>query len=125
MNIITLVGNLCRDFTAKTTSNGKTIASNAIAVKRDRKEADGTYATDFFNLSCFGAQAEYATKYLKKGDKVAISGSLHINDYVSKNGAQNKSIDIMVSSIENLTTKQKEETTEEPEVDVTDDDLPW
>lgn len=145
MNNVTLIGNVCRDFELRQTANGTSIASNTIAVKRDRKEADGTYATDFFDVYCFGAQADYAVKYIRKGDRISVAGSVHIRDYTTRNGIKGRAVEVSVMSIENLTPKDDtapEETakpTEAPEasapaneaapapapVDLTDDDLPF
>ena len=115
------------------------VASDTIAVKRDRKEADGTYATDFFDIYMFGKQAEYAAKYLRKGDKVCVSGSVHIRDYTTKNGVKGRAVEIAVNSIENLSPKSEDNDAKAEEeaanvaaesqnldsIDIPDDDLPF
>ena len=115
MNNVTLIGNVCRDFELRKTSNDTSIASNTIAVKRDRKEADGTYASDFFDVYCFGAQADYAIKYLKKGDKVCIAGSVHIRDYTTRNGSKGRAVEVSVNSIENLTPRAEDVEAPQPQ----------
>ena len=144
MNNVTLIGNVCRDFELRKTATGISIASNTIAVKRDRKEADGTYATDFFDVYCFGAQAEYAVKYIRKGDRISVAGSVHIRDYTTRNGIKGRSVEVSVMSIENLTPKeetglaanandvvQETATQDAPtgtnldDIDLPDDDLPF
>ena len=146
MNNVTLIGNVCRDFDLRQTNSGTSVASNTIAVKRDRKEADGTYATDFFDMYCFGAQADYAAKYLRKGDKICIAGSVHIRDYTMKNGTKGRAVEVAVTSIENLTPKADAEDAQAPQanapvapkdiqdvpegnnldgIDLPDDDLPF
>ena len=106
MNNVTLTGNLCRDFELRTTNSGNSVASNTIAVRRDRKEADGTYASDFFDIYLFGAQADYAVKWLRKGDKVGVSGNIHIRDYTTRNGSKGRAVEITVNNIENLMPKE-------------------
>ena len=108
MNNVTLIGNVCRDFELRQTNSGTSVASNTIAVRRDRKEADGTYATDFFDVYCFGVQADYAVKYLRKGDKVAVSGSVHIRDYTMKNGTKGRAVEVAINSIESLAPKSED-----------------
>ena len=108
MNNVTLIGNVCRDFELRQTNSGTSVASNTIAVRRDRKEADGNYATDFFDVYCFGVQADYAVKYLRKGDKVAVSGSVHIRDYTMKNGTKGRAVEVAINSIESLTPKSED-----------------
>lgn len=134
MNTITVIGNLCRDFEERATASGVTVAKSSIAVKRDRKESDGTYATDFFDVTLFGAQATFALNYVKKGDKIALSGSVHIKDYTAKDNTQRRSVEITATSIENLTSKQQREqqaTVTTPEEDnqfledIGEDEAPW
>jgi len=147
MNNVTLIGNLCRDFEFRQTNNGTGIASNTIAVKRDRKEADGSYASDFFDIYCFGNQADFAIKYLRKGDKASVAGSVHIRDYTTRNGTKGRAVEVLVNSIENLMPKDDSVTGDAPtveaptapeavqepapqsqnldQIEVTDDDLPF
>ena len=137
MNNVTLIGNVCRDFELRQTQTGTAIASNTIAVKRDRKEADGTYGTDFFDIYCFGNQADFAVKYVRKGDKISIAGSVHVRDYTTRNGTKGRAVEIMVNSIESLTPKAEatepveavsgptEDSKNLESVDIADDDLPF
>ena len=149
MNNVTLIGNLCRDFELRQTIQGTSIASNTIAVRRDRKEADGSYASDFFDVYCFGSQADYAVKYLRKGDKASVAGSVHIRDYTTRNGTKGRAVEVIVTSIENLMPKDEtvtgdmnptsdsitapasevEESAHQSknldQIEVTDDDLPF
>lgn len=135
MNNVTLIGNLCRDFEFRKSANSDNcFATNSIAVKRDRKEPDGTYASDFFDIICFNANAEFATKYLRKGDKVGITGSIYVKEYTTKTGAKGRAIEVRINSIENL-TPPKTEVEENNSVveneaakaldDLPDDDLPF
>lgn len=137
MNNATLIGNLCRDFETVQTQAGGLRSKCTIAVQRDRKEADGTYATDFFDIVAFNKTAEFCSKYCRKGDRLAVSGSVHIRDWVNKEGIKGRSVELMINSVENLTPKEKPDDTgkeeKEPEItgknldsiEVTDDDLPF
>lgn len=74
MNKVILSGNLVKDIELKQSKGGAFIVKNTVAVSRDRKEADGTYGTDFINITIWGKIAEYLNKYAKKGDHVELTG---------------------------------------------------
>lgn len=104
MNKIFLSGNICKDIEIKY-YNDKKYIKNTIAVRRDYKNKDGNYDSDFFNFTIWGNQAEYLEKYSKKGDKIIISGKLLNNNY-EKNGEKIYSNDIQVENIELVNYKK-------------------
>ena len=79
MNIIAITGRLAQDVTVRQTSNGKPVANFSIAVQRNTKNENGQYDADFFNVTCFNSTAEFSEKYLAKGVKIEISGSIQNN----------------------------------------------
>ena len=81
MNKVILVGNLTRDPEQTETPSGVAVCRFAIAVSRDYANADGNKETDFFNITVWRNKAESCGKYLKKGNKVAIVGSLQNRSY--------------------------------------------
>lgn len=125
MNKIILTGNICKDLETKY-YNDKKYLKNSIAVKRDFKNKNDEYETDFFNFTLWGNQAEYLSKYGKKGDKIIISGKLLNNNYETENGMV-YSFDIQVENVELLGNKKAQEEAvenkEENEVVVSIDDF--
>lgn len=109
MNQVTLIGNLCRDVELRKTVNESYVGSTAIAVRRDRKNEEGKYDADFFDVKLFGSQAEFASKYLRKGDRVCINGRIQIRDYVSRDGVKGRAVEVLVNAIENLEAKEADE----------------
>lgn len=86
MNKITLIGNSCQDCELSQTQAGKSYTRINLAVSRtfDRDK------TDFFNCCVFGKTAEIASKYVKKGTKVAVSGRIEF--YEDKDGKRHHSV---------------------------------
>lgn len=80
-------------------ANGTAIASYGIAVNR-RFKRDGEPDADFFNCVCFGRNAEFAEKYLAKGSKIAIVGSIQNENYTNKDGQKVYSTKILVDEME-------------------------
>ena len=114
MNKVILVGNLTRDPELSETPNGVAVCRFSIAVSRDYANSDGTRETDFFNITVWRTQAENCGRYLKKGSKVAVVGSLQNRSYEDKDGVKRTVTDIVANEVEFLSTKNAGEEGEEP-----------
>ena len=135
MNKVYLIGNLTRDPELAETSSGIKVCRFAIAVNRTYAQSDGTRETDFFNITVWRNQAENCGRYLKKGSKVAIVGSLQNRSYEDKDGIKRNVTDIIASEVEFLASRsatdgeeipQAQPRRERPKLEpVSDDDLPF
>ena len=105
MNKVILVGNLTRDPDLSETPNGVAVCKFAIAVTRDYSNGDGERETDFFNITVWRGRAENCAKYLKKGNKVAIVGSLQNRSYEDKDGIRRNVTDVIANEVEFLTPR--------------------
>ncbi len=105
MNKVFLIGNLTRDPELSTTPSGVAVCRFSIAVSRDYAGADGSRETDFFNVTVWRGRGENCGKYLKKGNKVAVVGSLQNRSYEDKDGVKRNVTDIVASDVEFLTPK--------------------
>ena len=130
MNKVYLIGNLTRDPELSETSSGISFCRFSIAVNRTFANADGNREADFFNITVWRTQAENCSKFLKKGSKVAVVGSLQNHSYEDKDGVKRTLTDIVASEIEFLSTGNRldegEPIKKGPIVEVEDDnDLPF
>lgn len=101
MNKVILIGNLCADPESRTTQSGVAQCTLRLAVQR--KFADkqtGKREADFFPVICWRQTAEFATKYLAKGRKVAVEGSLQTRSYDAQDGSKRYVTEILADSIE-------------------------
>ena len=105
MNKVILVGNLTRDPELTETPNGIPVCRFSIAVSRDYANSEGTREADFFNITVWRGRAENCGRYLKKGNKVAIVGSLQNRSYEDKDGIKRTVTDVIASEVEFLTPK--------------------
>jgi len=103
MNKVMLIGNLTRDPELSETNSGVAVCRFSIAVNRTYASQDGTREADFFNITVWRAQAETCGKYLKKGRKVCVVGSLQNRSYEDKEGIRRTVTDIVASEVEFLT----------------------
>ncbi len=105
MNKVFLIGNLTRDPELTETSGGIKICRFAIAVNRNYSGADGERKTDFFNCVAWRALAETVARYTRKGNKVAVSGSIELRNYEDGQGVKRTGVDIVAQDVEFLTPK--------------------
>lgn len=105
MNKVILIGNLTRDPELSETPNGVAVCRFSIAVSRDYANADGNRETDFFNITVWRGRAENCGKYLKKGSKVAVVGSLQNRTYEDKEGTTRYVTDIVANEVEFLSPR--------------------
>lgn len=116
MNKVILVGNLTRDPELSETPNGIAVCRFSIAVTRDYQNGDGTRETDFFNITVWRGRAENCGKYLKKGNKVAVVGSLQNRSYEDKDGIKRNVTDVVANEVEFLTPKNAQSETDDSSV---------
>lgn len=115
MNSIILLGRISSDVKGNYKTKGNDVScvlsfNLAVTDRASKKDADGNYETDFFKVTSFGAIAECIEKYCSKGDRVLVKGKLKNNNYTKENGEKVYSNEIILSEVEFLETKKKEET---------------
>ena len=76
MNKVILVGNLTKDPELVTTNNGISLCRFTLAVQRRFTSGDGEREADFINVVVWRGQADNCYKYLKKGSKAGVCGSI-------------------------------------------------
>lgn len=109
MNQIILMGRLTKD--PETRGEGENIVARyTLAVDR-RTKKDGQPEADFINCVVFGKSAEFASKYLKKGAKIALSGRLQTGSYTNKEGKKVYTTDVIVETCEFAESKKEENKT--------------
>ena len=100
MNKVILIGNLASDPEGRTTQSGIAQCSFRIAVQRRFKGANGERETDFLPVVCWRQTAEFAQRYLAKGRKVAVEGSIQTRSYDAQDGSKRYVTEIIADSLE-------------------------
>lgn len=106
-NRVQLIGNLGTNPEVKTFAGNKKVAKLVVATNETYKNQKGEKVTEttWHNLTAWGANAEFAEKYLQKGIEVAIDGKLKNNNYTDKDGIKRYVTDIEISEIMVLSKK--------------------
>ena len=114
MNKLQLIGNLGKDPEKIPTKTGTTMVKLCVATtERGYTKKDGTKVddrTDWHNITVFGKLAEICDKYLHKGSKIYIEGSLHYQQVKQEDGSTKTYTSIDADNIEMLDSKQAQPT---------------
>lgn len=101
MNKGIFVGNLTADPVMRTTPNGKNVCNFTVAVTSgwgDNKK------TDYIQVAAWGATGEVCSKYLSKGKKALVVGSVSAKAYNDKSGEARANITLTASEVEFLSS---------------------
>lgn len=107
MNKVFLIGNLTRDPEMRTTQSGVSVCSFTIAVNRRRSSSAeaGQPEADFFRVTAWRQLGEICAKYLAKGRKVSVVGSVSASAYTANDGTARASLEVQADDVEFLTPK--------------------
>lgn len=100
MNRVTLIGNLTKDPELRKTSSDVSVCTFTIACSRRFKNSNGEREADFLPIVVWRAQAENCYRYLKKGNRVAVSGSIQTRSYDDKDGNRRTMTEILADDVE-------------------------
>ena len=117
MNHITLIGFLTSDPQLVTTSKGISCCKFVLAVKR-RFEPE---SSEFFNIVTWRGLAENCKKYLSKGKKAAVMGSVQTRSFEDKNGVKRYVTEIVADEVEFLSPKEERKVDLKP----SDEEVPF
>ena len=107
MNKVILMGRLTRDPELRHTPSGSAVASFGLAVDKYSKE--GGRQADFFDIVCWERRAEFASKWLKKGTKIALSGRLQQRRWKDKDGNDRVTVEVIAEELEFAESKNASE----------------
>lgn len=102
MNKIFVIGNLTRDPETRTTPGGVNVCSFTVACNRRQANQQGVREADFFQVTAWRQLGDTCARYLSKGRKVAVTGTLQIRTYDAQDGSKRTSVDITADEVEFL-----------------------
>lgn len=138
VNQVTLIGNIGKDPEIRTLDNGVKVATFSLATSTGGfKKQDGTDVpekTSWHNVVCWRGLADLAEKFVKKGDKLTVFGSISYREY-EKDGVKRYATDIIAYDVV-LMGKSETTSTRPPQLSEADipedfppmppsDGLPW
>ena len=108
MNKLYIIGNLTKDAETRVTQSGGTVCSFTVAVNRRKTtNSQNQPETDYFHVSVWNKLAESCSKYLNKGKKVAVIGSVSVHTYQGNDGNTRAQLDVIANEVEFLTSRSE------------------
>ena len=109
MNKVILIGRLTKDVELRyTQTNNTAVASFSLAVNRKFVKPGEESQADFFNIIAWNKLAENISKYLFKGNQVAISGRLETRSWDDPNGQKHYVTEVIAEEIDFIGSKNKQ-----------------
>ncbi|MEI3436128.1 MAG: single-stranded DNA-binding protein [Clostridia bacterium] len=109
MNKVILIGRLTKDVELRyTQTNNTAVASFSLAVNRKFVKPGEERQADFFNIIAWNKLAENISKYLFKGNQVAISGRLETRSWDDPNGQKHYVTEVIAEEIDFIGSKNKQ-----------------
>ena len=109
MNHVTIIGNLTADPITRTTQAGKQVVTFTVAVNRRQSAQAGQPEADFFRVSAWNQLGEICAKYLAKGRKCAVTGSIRAGAYTNSQGKAVGTLEVMADNVEFLSPRQEQQ----------------
>ena len=100
MNKVIMIGNLANDPEARTTQSGISQSTFRIAVQRRFANQQGVREADFFTVIAWRQTADFCNRYLSKGRRIAVEGSIQNRSYDAQDGSKRYVTEIMADSVE-------------------------
>ena len=102
MNKVILIGNLANDPEGRTTQSGISQSTFRIAVQRRFANAQGVREADFLTVVAWRQTADFCNRYLSKGRKVAVEGSIQVRSYDAQDGSKRYVTEVIADSVESV-----------------------
>jgi single-strand DNA-binding protein len=98
LNQVTLTGNLGKDPETYFSGNGEPITKFSLAFRINKEK------TGWINVVCFNKLADSAQKYLHKGARIGLIGTLSQNKWETDEGVQKSAFEIICNHLEFIKT---------------------
>lgn len=100
MNKIIIIGNLGSDPEVREI-NGKQQLLLSVAVRRNFKNKEGQYDSDWFRVvDYYDQRIKFVTDHFHKGDGIVVEGSVRTGSFTKQDGTKGYSFDIYPTAIE-------------------------
>ena len=99
LNSVCLMGRLTADPELKSTQSGVSVCNFRIAVDRTYTPKGQEKQTDFINIVTWRSTAEFVSRYFRKGQLVAVQGSIQTGQYTDRDGNKRTTFDVVADNV--------------------------
>lgn len=129
MNKVELLGRLTKDPEVRYTQTNNTMVVNFTLAVNRRFAKEGEQQADFINIIAWKKTAEFASKYFKKGQQIAVAGRLQTRSYDDKDGKKVFVTEVVAEELYFADSKKENIPLDGEQTDISEvtnpDDLPF
>lgn len=106
LNVVVLTGRLTVEPELRHTPNNVPVTSFNVAVGRSYARQGEERQTDFIDVVAWRSTAEFVCRYFRKGQLIAIEGSIQTRSYQDKDGNKRKAFEVIANNIHFVESKK-------------------
>ena len=106
MNKVILIGNLAADPELRKTTSDISVCTFRLAVQRRFSNQQGVREADFINIGAWRQTADLCARFLTKGRKCGVVGSLQTRAYDAQDGTKRYVTEVVADEVEFLGAPQ-------------------
>ena len=101
LNKVILMGHMTADPELKQTASGISVCSFSIGVNRryNKTVEQGQQSVDFINIVSWRQQAEFVSRYFKKGSSIIVCGSLQTRNWTDTQGQKRYVTEVVADDV--------------------------
>ncbi len=99
LNQVALMGRLTADPELRHTPSNISVTTFTIAVNRSYVKQGAERQTDFIDIVAWRSTAEFICRYFRKGQMMALDGSIQTRTYTDKEGRNRKAFEILANNV--------------------------
>lgn len=96
INKAILLGRLTNDPELRHTPNGVPVATFTLAINRAKSKEK---TADFIDIVAWRNTAEFVSKHFRKGQQIAVVGSIQVRNWKDKDGNNRKSVEVVADEV--------------------------
>lgn len=126
VNNVVLMGRLCGDPELKKTTSDVSVTTIRLAVERPTSDKK----TDFIDVVAWRQNAEFISRFFRKGSLIAVVGSLQTRSYEDKNGNKRTATEVIADRVSFCAREEQKSDSADKDAETTneiseDDELPF
>ena len=99
LNVAVVMGRLVADPELRHTPNDVAVTSFTLAVDRSYVKSGAERQVDFIDIVAWRNTADFICKYFRKGQMIAVQGSIQTRNYEDRNGNKRTAVEIVADNV--------------------------
>ena len=99
LNVAVVMGRLVADPELRHTPSDVAVTSFTLAVDRSYVKSGTERQTDFIDIVAWRGTADFVCKYFRKGQMMAVHGSIQTRTYTDKDGNKRRSAEVVADNV--------------------------